>query len=356
MIPVTKPYIPNKKKLFKRIEQIHKNEWFTNFGPFHEELTHKLEEYLGVKNLLLVSNGTLALQIAYKSLGLKDIVITSPYSFVATTSTLVWERIEPRFVDINKTNLSLSFSNLKRQDLTNVSGIVGVHVFGNPGDTHLIDAYAKKNRLKVVYDGAHAFGVKKNGRSILLSGDASTLSFHATKVFHTIEGGGIVFKDKKFFEIAKRLANFGLDLGKNIRGVGINSKLNEYQCAVGLTILEDIDLIIERRRAILDRYEKILGNYFEMPIWDKNIERNGAYAPIFLKDERETKRVLKKLLQEGIQTRRYFYPSLNQLEYLPENISCPHSESLAKRSLCLPLYTSMNRKEQDRVIELLLNI
>lgn len=350
MIPVTKPYIPNEKIYFKYIKLVNKKEWLTNFGFLHQELTNRLEEYLGVKNLLLLSNGTLALQVAYKTLGFRDRVLTTPFTFVASTSSLAWEGLDPVFSDIDKGSLGLSPKLLPKKLPSNISGILAVHVYGNPADTSKLDRYGKQNNIKVIYDGAHAFGVKKNGKSILLSGDATTLSLHATKVFHTIEGGAIIFRKKEDFEIAKQLVNFGLDDNKEICRVGINAKLNEYQAAAGLVLLEEIDSIIERRVSIWSSYRNALKDYVEFPDWDSTASPNGAYAPIILKNENQLKRVSKHLADSNIQTRRYFYPSLNEVEAFGNHGECPVSEDIASRVLCLPIYTTLTKRDQGQVI------
>ena len=350
-IPVTKPYLPDQEKLNKYLNTIHSNAWLTNFGPLHQELTQGLEDYLGVRNLLLVSNGTLALQIAYKALNIAKKVYTSPFSFVATSSSLAWENINPHFIDVDESNLCLDPKLLPTLPSSEISGIVGVHVYGNCGDLASIDNYSQKSNLKVIYDGAHAFGVKKSGKSLLLNGDATTLSFHATKVFHTVEGGGIVFRDKKAFEVAKQLINFGMDEQKIIRSVGINSKLNEYQSAVGLVVLDDIEKIIEKRVEIFERYEKDLNSSVELIKWDHSLTKNGSYFPVIFENETQLLRVQGSLENDGIQTRRYFHPSLNLLEFYGQKYHCPNSEKISDRVLCLPMYYDLSRSEQDLVID-----
>jgi len=356
MILVTKPYIPNLKKYTKYISQANEREWLTNFGPLHEELTSRLEEYLGVKNLLLVSNGTLALQIAYKALALEGNVLTTPFSFVATSSSLVWEGLAPKYIDIDSKNLSLNSKLLPSKPSSRISAVQAVHVYGNPADIKGLDSYCKRHSLKMVYDGAHSFGIKINGKSVLLAGDATTLSFHATKVFHTVEGGAVIFKDRKIYQLAKQIINFGYNDSKEIKSIGLNSKLNEYQAAVGLVLLDEIDEIIEKRSAILNYYHQKLGDAVEFPIWHQNANQNGAYAPILLKSEKELLKVMTGLAKTGIQTRRYFHPSLNQIRGLGENGNCPVAEDISSRILCLPMYTSLKKLEQNKVIKHLLEL
>jgi dTDP-4-amino-4,6-dideoxygalactose transaminase len=357
MIPVTKPYIPDIKKLFTYIEKANEKEWLTNFGPLHNELTSRLEDWLGVKNLLLVSNGTLALQIAFKALGLKNRILTTPFSFVATTSALVWEGLEPEFIDIDSSTLGMNPKLLPKKLSNKTTGALAVHVYGNPADTNALDSYCKSNNLKMIYDGAHAFGIKRGLNSILNAGDATTLSLHATKVFHTVEGGAIVFKNRTNFEIAKQIINFGYDDKKEIVRVGINSKLNEYQAAVGLTLLDEIESIIERRVSILNRYINELKSLVEFPAWDLEANQNGAYAPIILNSEAQLLYLQKELEICGVQTRRYFHPSLNEVSHFSkEKTGCVVSEDISRRVLCLPIYTIMTRDEQDFVIKNIKNI
>lgn len=350
MIPVVKPYIPNIQKYFKYIKEVNDREWLTNFGPLSIELTLRLEDFLGVKNLVLVSNGTLALQIAYRALGIKGKVLTTPFSFVATSSALAWEGINPQYVDINKKNLALDPDLLSKPDKL-TTAVQAVHVYGNPAPTIELEKYCKKNKLRMIYDGAHAFGVSTKGKSILASGDASTLSFHATKVFHTIEGGAVIFKSKDHASYAKQLINFGYDEKKNINAVGINSKLNEYQAAVGLVLLDEIEYIIEKRVGILANYHKHLDEHVEFPIWEKSSTQNGSYAPVILKNEKVLLNVMNGLQASGIQTRRYFHPSLNTVPGLGQNGKCPVSEDIASRILCLPMYTSLNKSDQLKVVK-----
>ncbi len=245
-ICLNKPLEPDLACLTRHLEKVNSSGWYSNFGPLHQKLTTQLEEYLGVENLLLVSNGTLALQVAYKVLNVTN-ALTTPFSFVATTSSLLWQGIETSFCDIDKKSYNLCPKETSNSLSKNsaINGIIATHVFGNPCDVDAFTEIAENNNVKVIYDAAHAFGTKVGGKSLLSFGDASILSFHATKVFHTVEGGAIVFKHKADFERAKRLINFGLDNKGKFSEAGINAKLNEYQCAVGLTILDQIDDLVK---------------------------------------------------------------------------------------------------------------
>ena len=347
MIPIllNVPIIPNQAGLQRRIEQVNNSGWFTNFGPLHQELTERLEAYLGVKNLLLVSNGTVALQVAYKALNVRH-AVTTPFSFIATTSSLQWQGHDVSFADIDGHSLNVCPTNIEKALTENkqIDSIVATHVFGNPCEVDQIASIARSHNKRVIYDAAHAFGVKVKGESVLTHGDASTLSFHATKVFHTVEGGAIVFKDAEKFERAKRLINFGIDTANGaITEPGINGKLNEYQCAVGLTILDEIDSILDHRLNLFSTYRQELESVVDMPSWLEGASKNGAYMPILLESEERRTAVMEALTSSGIQSRKYFSPSLNTVN--GANVTMPVSEDIASRILCLPLHYYMSQSE-----------
>ena len=281
-INITKPYLPNIDVYKSYIEQIYKNEWLTNNGPLVQKLEKQLESYLGVKNLLLVANGTLALNLAYKLLDIKGEVVTTPFSFVSTTSSLIWDSIKPIFVDIDAETMNLNPNLLHSRITSRTTAILPVHVFGNPCDVESIQATANKYKLKVIYDAAHAFGVKYKGQSILNYGDISTLSFHATKLFHTIEGGALIIKDDALYEKAKRMINFGLH-GSDITCLGSNLKMNEFEAAMGLAILEDMDAIVDSRKKIWEYYYSNLINHFQLQITNDGASLNYHYFLWFLK-------------------------------------------------------------------------
>lgn len=350
MIKLNCPIVPNVKKYISLIEKINENGWYTNFGPMHEELTNRLSSYLGVQNLLLVSNGTLALQIAYETLGVRR-AITTPYSFVATASTLAWQNKEILYSDVDENNGNISFEKTLclLNENENYDSVVATHVFGNPCEVNKFNLINKK--INIIYDAAHAFGVKIDGESVLNYGDASTISFHATKVFHTIEGGGIVFKKKEHFDEAKRMINFGIELDKGIKSIGINAKLNEYQAAAGLVFLDDLDEILERRVELFELYRRCLYDIIDMPKWLDQASLNGAYMPIFCKNENELISMMNNLEKKGIQTRRYFYPSLNNVIKANQDSNTMVSDALAKRSLCLPLHYYMTKEEVLVVVD-----
>lgn len=340
-IPVTQPYLPERAKFQRYVDGIFARNWHTNNGPLVRELTDRLKEYLGVENLLLVSNGTLALQIAYRVLGLCDVknpeAITTPFSFVATASTLKWEGITPVFADIDANTFCLDPDIIAHSVSNNTKAIVPVHVFGNCCDVETIENEARERNLKTIYDGAHAFGVRFKGESIFNHGDATTLSFHATKLFHTCEGGAIVFRKKEDLKKAKLLINFGIEGPETIGPLGINAKMSELHAAMGLCVLDDIDDILNERANISYTYERVLGNYFKLPEWNPDATRNFAYFPIVFENPKEALAGKKALEKSGIGTRRYFYPSLDMLSYLQPQPEQPVSRNIAQRVLCLPL-------------------
>ncbi len=353
MINVTKAYLGNKNKFKAYVDRIYNSGWLTNHGPLVTALERRLKEYLGVRNIILTNNGTIALQIAYRALGISGSAITTPFSFVATTSSLQWEGIRPIFADIDPATWNLDPEQIEANLASDTSAIVATHVFGNPCDVERIEQIARRHGLKVVYDGAHAFGVRQRGRSVYNWGDISTLSFHATKLFHTIEGGAIVTNDDEIAERVRLLCNFGIVDTDRIDGIGINAKLNEFSAAMGMCVLDDIELILESRAEIGHRYEKGLGDHFDLQQLQQGCQRNYSYFPVALADENQLLRCRSQLNGNGINPRRYFYPSLDTLEYLQPQQPQPRSRALSRRVLCLPIYPGLSRKVQESVMQTL---
>jgi len=351
-IALNRPVNPDLKQLTKYLEQIASTGQYTNFGPLHQLLTERLERFLGVSNLLLVANGTLALQVACKALGIQNI-LTTPFSFVATASSLLWQGCELTFCDIDEKsyNLCATKADAALNQYKNIDGVVATHVYGNPCDVKAFESLSTDKDLKIVYDAAHAFGVNINGQSVLNFGDASTLSFHATKLFHTVEGGAIVFKNRKDLERAKKLINFGYDGKGNIVETGINAKLNEYQCAVGLTLLEQTDQIIEHRAELFSKYRSQLSGLVDFPEWHSGASINGAYMPIRLSSESMREKVENLLLDNDIQSRRYFSPSLEKVFENHEYFDGRISNEITQEVLCLPLHSHMTGADVDKVIK-----
>ena len=354
MIPVTKPYLPSREKLDKYLDGIYERQWLTNNGQLVQELTQRLEDYLGVENLLLVSNGTLALQIAYRALGVSDATlgvqpeaITTPFTFIATASSLKWDGVQPVFADIDPNTWCLNPANIEAAITPNTRAIVPVHVFGNACDVEAIGAIAQKHNLKVIYDASHAFGVNYKGESLLKHGDAATLSFHATKLFHTGEGGAIIFKRKKDLERAKKMINFGITGPESIEELGINAKMNELQAAMGLCVLDEMEDNLKARAAVWHRYEQALSQALQLQAKPEALDYNYAYFPVVFQSEEQAVRVVEKLKESGVLARRYFHPSLETVKSLGAGEFQEFSSSIAQRILCLPVYS---RLKVDQVV------
>lgn len=353
MINVTKTFLPNKKKYLSYIDEIFESGWITNNGPMVRKLEKKLADFLGVKNIVLVSNGTVALEMAYRTLGLKGFVITTPFSFVATTSSLVTNGLLPIFCDINSKTLNVDDKKIEALITPNTSAILPVHVFGNACNVEEIQEIANKNNLKVIYDAAHAFGVKYKEQSILNYGDISTLSFHATKLFHTIEGGALIINDDSLVEKARYLINFGIENQTSIPHLGTNAKMNEFEAAMGLCILDEIEIISQKREMIYNRYLDELKDVIKFQKQNKLANSNYSYFPSVFKNEKELLEVQKALNKEGIFPRRYFYPSLDTLEYIEPKQFMSISRNISKRILCLPIYPDLSSEDQSNIIAII---
>lgn len=359
MIPVTKPYLPNREKLNQYIDGIYERNWLTNNGPLVQELTQRLESYLGVENLLLVSNGTLALQVAYHALGItaadKPEAITTPFTFIATASSLKWQGVEPVFADIDADTWCLDPAKIEDKITENTKAIVPVHVFGNACDVEAIDTIAQKYNLKVIYDAAHAFGVTFKDKSLLTYGDAATLSFHATKLFHSIEGGAIVFKHKEDLERAKRAINFGIVGPEEIDSLGINAKMNEFQAAMGLCVLDELGNNLSSRSAVWNTYAEALGTQFQLQKIHPGVQYNYAYFPVVFDTAEQATQVLNALKENDVIARRYFYPSLDTVDYFQIEDHQPLSKGIASRILCLPIYNTLSLPKVSNIISIIHN-
>ncbi|MCU7798964.1 MAG: DegT/DnrJ/EryC1/StrS family aminotransferase [gamma proteobacterium symbiont of Lucinoma myriamae] len=355
MINVTKAYLPDKEKYKQYIDEIYANGWLTNNGPLVRRLEKRLAEYLGVKNIVLVANGTAALEIAYRTLDIKGYAITTPFSFVATTSSLVTNNIKPIFADINPQTLNIDPFNIKKNITQNTSVIVPVHVFGNGCDVEAIEQIAKDNELKVIYDAAHAFDVQYKGQNILNYGDISVLSFHATKLFHTIEGGALIINDDNLVEKARYLINFGIENTESIPELGINAKMNEFEAAMGLCMLDDMSDVIQKRQAVYEQYQCELRDVVQLQEQNAHSTQNYSYFPIILKNEAQTLSIQKALNEQQIFPRRYFYPSLDTLTYIEPKQYSPVSRNISKRILALPIYAELDKKVQMIIIDIIRN-
>lgn len=354
MIPFMKPSLPNRRKLDRYLSGIYERGQLTNNGPLVQELTVRLEEYLGVKNLLLVCSGTMALQIAYRALEInaasadaRPEAVTTPFTFVATGSSLQWEGIRPVFADIRPDSLNLCPKLAEAQLRENTEAIVPVHVYGNPCDVESFADLSARAQIKLVYDAAHSFGIRIDGNSVLNWGDAAVLSFHATKVFNTVEGGAVVFNDRDAYERACELINFGADLETlKINRVGINAKMTEVHAAFGLALLDEMDSIIERRMELFSIYSNTLPQSLQQPTWRESATRNAAYMPVLFESNSDRKKCERALVDSKISTRRYFSPCLGQDS---DVTSQDVSTSAAERVLCLPLYAQMRAEQAKEV-------
>lgn len=351
MINVTKTYLPNKEKYKKYIDEIYENGWLTNNGPLVQRLEKRLAEYLGVKNIVLVSNGTVALEIAYRTLGLKGFVITTPFSFVATTSSLVTNQLLPIFADIDQNSFNLDPKNIEKLITPNTSAILPVHVFGNACEVEEIERIANEHDLKVIYDAAHAFDVKYKDQSVLSFGDISTLSFHATKLFHSIEGGALIINDDELVQKARYLINFGIKNAEEIPELGTNAKMNEFEAAMGLCVLDDIEEIKQKRKDILENYREKLKGLVQVQEQNENATENYSYFPVVFKNEEQLLKVQKALNEKDIFPRRYFYPSLDTLTYIEPKQECKISRDISKKILCLPIYAELEKNIQETIIK-----
>lgn len=326
------------------LEQIWQSGQITNNGSLCRDLAAKLKSRLDVPYVELVSNGTLALQLAIKALDLQGEIITTPYSYVATTNAILWEGCEPVFVDIEPRSFCIDPDLIEGAITDKTSAILATHVYGYPCDVARIQAIADRHGLKVIYDAAHAFGVKLNNQSLLEHGDCSALSFHATKLFHTGEGGAVICKHADVAERVSLMSKFGHIGEDNYLELGINAKMSELHAAMGLVVLPKIDEIIAARQQYSAWYDELLdGVPVQRPVEPSGLQYNYAYYPVVFNSHEIMTKVRKRLMDHDIGPRRYFHPSLNTLPFLKSHLrrDCPVSESIATRVLCLPLYVGM---------------
>jgi dTDP-4-amino-4,6-dideoxygalactose transaminase len=356
LIPVTKTYVPPIDAYVQYLEKIWRSGHITNNGPLSRQLSDDLRNYLDVSNLEIVANGTLALQLAIKALGLHGEIITTPYSYVATTTAILWEGCEPVFVDIEKQTFCINPHLIEAAITEKTSAILATHVYGYPCDIGKIQRIADKYNLKVIYDATHAFGVRLNGQSLACHGDISALSFHATKLFHTAEGGAVVCKNENIAKQIGLMKKFGHIGEDDYLDIGINAKMSELHAAMGLCILPKVNDIIAYRKECSGWYDEQLKNCpLQRPVPSVGIEYNYGYYPVIFHSREVMMRVRRVLLDNGIGPRRYFHPSLNMLPFLKPELkrACPVSENISSRVLCLPLYAGLNRAEVEVVCNLI---
>ncbi|MDA8695868.1 DegT/DnrJ/EryC1/StrS family aminotransferase [Flavobacteriales bacterium] len=352
-LPVTLPFPTPRQEVFDLLNGIWDRNWLTNSGPVHQEFESKLGAALGLEYVKLVSNGTVALQLAYQALGLEGEVITTPISYVATTSSLAWEGCTPVFVDVLSTTMCIDPQAIEAAITSRTTAIVATHCYGLPCDVEAIESIAKKHGIKVVYDAAHAVGSTYHGRSLLSYGDLSTTSLHATKLLHAVEGGAVVSAsaalDRKIF----LNRNFGHDGPERFEGVGINGKMSEFHAAVGLVNIRHLDEILAKRKAAHALYDAALAgarvSKLEVPegaVW------NCSYYPVLFESEAALLRTLEALSARSITARRYFYPSLDSLDYA-RSANLPVAHDVTRRVACLPLMYQLTKEDVARVAEVI---
>lgn len=354
MIPVTRTFLPPIEEYTAYVQRAYNNHWLTNRGELVKELEEKLKDYLQISsNITITNNGTVPLQIALRLLAKGGEVITTPFSYVATTAAIVWEHCTPVFVDIHPEYLTIDETKIEAAITPRTTAILATHVFGNPCDVETIEAIARKHNLKVIYDAAHCFGVAYKGKSIFDYGDVSTCSFHATKLFHTAEGGAMFCKDEVLNHQLYYTHNFGHNGPLDFYGLGINAKISELQAAMGLAVLPYMEHILNSRKIITDYYNDNLN----LSVLKKLKIRPGAvwnysYYPVLFESEEKLLLAERKLKEKDIFPRRYFYPSLNSLLYTQPSLM-PVSESTAKRIMCLPLFAELSIEHVVLILELI---
>ena len=364
-IYVTEPFLPPLEEFQGYLKDIWQSKWLTNNGKYHQLLEKALCDYLGVKHISLFSNGTLALVTALQVLRITGEVITTPYSFVATTHALWWNNIKPVFVDIEPGSFNLDPKKIEAAITPKTTAVLPVHVYGNPCNVKAIQEIADTYGLKLIYDAAHAFGVKLNGTSVANFGDLSVLSFHATKIFNTFEGGAIVCHDEKIKKRIDYLKNFGFAGETTVVEPGINAKMNEFQAALGLLQLKHIDQSIEKNKQIALIYRKHLGDVNGIKIFHdiKNVQHNYSYFPLLIDKEKYGKSrddIYDALKKSNIYTRRYFYPLISQfpayrgLESAKDGLM-PVAEKTTQEVLCLPIYPDLDKETVRKITDFIID-
>jgi dTDP-4-amino-4,6-dideoxygalactose transaminase len=354
MLHVTKSFLPDLKEYVKYLERIWESHHLTNDGPFVKELEYKLGEFLEVDNFIFVSNGTIALQLAIKALDLKGNVLTTPFSYCATTNVLIWEGCKPIFVDIDPISLTVNSQQIKSlSERNSISGILTTHVYGNCGDLEEQEIMSNQMGIPLIYDGAHAFGVKYKGKSIFNYGTVSTCSFHATKVFHTIEGGAIMTNDHRLADKIRGIRSFG-HKNDDYFDIGINGKNSEFHAAMGLINLDHFSTIKKHRETSSLLYDSLLKDPIIKYKYNAELDRNFSYYPIMFASEEQLLKVTEVLNNYQIYPRRYFYPSLNNLPTVTGNI-CINSEDISKRILCLPLSADITEGDITKISSIIMS-
>lgn len=353
MIPVTKTFLPTQEEYNSFVKRAWDKAWLTNRGELTIELEDKLKSYLDVAHLIITNNGTIPIQIALKLFGKGGEIITTPFSYVATSAAIVWENCTPVFVDIDSEYLTIDETKIENAITQKTTAILATHVFGNPCHIEAIESIAKKHNLQVIYDAAHCFGVKYNNKSVFNFGDVSTCSFHATKLFHTGEGGAMFCNTDEVYHQLFYSHNFGHNGPLEFHGLGINAKISELQSAMGLAVFPYMDHIISERKKAVDFYNETL-NFKKAKTLKirENTEWNYSYYPVIFNSETILLKVQQALLEENILPRRYFYPSLNTIDYVKGG-HMPISESIASRIMCLPLYVGIPEESLKKIVQII---
>ncbi len=351
-IPVTKAFLPPQEEYSAILKRAWDKKWITNRGELVLELEEKLKDYLNVNNIIITNNGTIPLQIALKLFGEGGEIITTPFSYVATTSSIIWENCLPVFVDIHPEFLTIDETKIEEAITNKTTAILATHVYGNPCDVHELERISKKHGIKVIYDAAHCFGVNYDGESIFNYGDISTCSFHATKIFQTAEGGAMFCNDADLNHKLYYSHNFGHDGPLKFHGLGINGKISELQAAMGLAMLPYMENVLVERKKVVEYYNENLDTKtLQLLKIREGTEWNFSYYPVIFTDEGILLKVEQNLAKNNIKPRRYFYPSLNTLNFV-NGKSMPISESIASRILCLPLYVGLTESNLESICRL----
>ena len=362
MINVTRSSMPSYEEYCEEIRGLWDSRWLTNMGEKHKELQRRLEAYLGVKYVDLTTNGHMALEMSLNAMGLRGEVITTPFTFASSAHSIVRAGLKPVYCDITPDTFTIDADRIEELITADTCAIMPVHIYGNVCDVDRIDEIAQKYGLKVIYDAAHAFGVKINGRGIASYGDVSCFSFHATKVFHTIEGGAVCYKDEEFGKRFSEMKNFGIRDEDTVSYIGANAKMNEFCAAMGLCNLRHIDSETAKRKAAADRYRKNLSGIggLQLNAVQQNVIQNYAYFPVVIHPENfgaDRDKIKEKLYEHGIRARKYFYPLVTEFDcYKQDNDSAktPTALEISKKVLTLPLYPELSLDDVDRICEIIL--
>ncbi|WP_396158909.1 DegT/DnrJ/EryC1/StrS family aminotransferase [Flavobacterium sp.] len=353
MINVTKTFLPSIESYQSYLKRAWEKVWLTNRGELTLELENKIKKKYSTSNLIITNNGTIPLQIAIKLLGNQGEVITTPFSYIATTSAILWENCTPVFVDIHPEYLSIDETKIESAITPKTTAILATHVFGNPCHVEAIENIANKHNLAIIYDAAHCFGVTYDGTSIFNFGDVSTCSFHATKIFHTGEGGAMFCNDENLFQKLFYSHNFGHNGPLEFHGLGINAKISELQSAMGLAVFDELEFIFSERKKVVDFYLNNLDfTHISTMKIRENTKWNFSYFPVIFNSEEELLKVQNRLNESNIFPRRYFYPSLNSIDFV-KGAAMPISESIASKILCLPLYVGLEKQDLEKIITII---